>query len=279
MATIVDYIPFCYNSRYSSNREFNSDWYRGPDLNKFRSFSKFVKVNLTEDIIEVPCIYKYVIGYALKDNFDREKLNLPPLEELYIPMMAGHEDPVVVRGSAPAIKKFFKDTPPSCNLVKKKVGDFIYYGGEGIILYEDLTPLVMFTLKIRRDPANDYKYIPVRPIVYINPAVYSNDDILSKYVRGKLISGCVDLRDRARRGILYMYNRHIGDPFNIFSNNLTNYDFQIVIEDFEHFFTSPTIPDTTFNSEKINSMLSDDLDDILLELKTKESSARAYVSR
>lgn len=278
MATIVDYIPYCFNSRFGANRDFSSSWYRPPKFDEFEIFSKFVKVDLTSSVIEVPCVFKYIVEYALKDNLDNEKKQLPLVKDLFIPLVSCDDDETAVRGSSPAIRKFFRDTSPCCGLSKKAVGESIYYGGEGFIAYKDLTPLVMFTLKIQRDPGTAYKYTPIRQVVHINPTVYERDDILSKYVKSKLISGCVELK-RKVENLRYPYMYNLSDPAQLFSSTKLSHDFQIIIEDFSDFFVSPNVPNATFDSEKVNAMLCDDLEEVLSEIKIREQGSQNYVFR
>ena len=261
----------CYRSRYTSNpRGFEMNrWALPVELQKCGAFLRFMKVPLNADTLELPCVYKYIIGQTLLDNNtyisrgNEDKV----VEDLIIPMMYLEYDAVESRSSNPALKKFFHDTDPRHNLVRKKVGNNTYYGGEGIILYEDFTPLIMFTLQVNRiqSRTRTYFYEPVKPIIRINPIIYSKDDILAKYIRTKLIANSFAVKDSSNLYSHFSQDRLKNDS-GVFTKRELDWDFKIIIEDFSNFFVTPDIPDVTFNSDNINSMLSNNLDSILSEL-------------
>ena len=261
----------CYRSRYSTNPEgFGMNrWALPVDLQKCGAFTKFMKVILEGETLELPCVYKYIIGQALCDNnsYIRREERDKIIGELLIPMMYLEYDAVESRSSNPALKKFFHDTDPRHNLVRKKVGATTYYGGEGIILYEDFTPLVMFTLQVRRVDNNvgTYSYEPTKQIIRVNPIIYSKDDILAKYIRTKLIANSFTVKDSSNLYSHFSQDR-LKNETGIFTRKDLDWDFRVIVEDFSDFFVTPNIPDVTFNSDTINNILSDNLNSILSEI-------------
>ena len=262
-ASFNNFIWACYRSRFSPNVGFHYDRWRNAsiELEKSGVFSKFMKIPLDREVLELPCAYKYIIGNTLSQNNANISQGKDLIDELYIPMMVLEQDATDVKSSNPMLKKFFYETDPGHNLAIKKAGDTKYLGGEGIILYEDFTPLIMFTLEVTRIKNNRglYNYEPTKQIIRINPIVYNNDDILAKYIRTKLISNVLLLRDYSG---YYSYAK-LKNESGVFTKRELPWTFKIVIEDFSYFFESPSIPNTTFNNEDINNLLKDNLDSIL----------------
>ena len=182
-------------------------------------------------------------------------------------MIVGKHHSEVSKSANPILKKFFTESNVGTLLCKKKAGSTTYIGGEGIILYEDLTPLIMFTL----DNDGRTKYKPIRQILRINPIIYSKDDLLAKHIRSCMIGKLFPLKmDWSEEEIGYTWmlrNRTLKNANGIFTNVRVNWDFKILIEDFSEFFRVPSVPDCTFSSTKANEFLYSKYDDIMKDMQ------------
>jgi len=256
--TFRDYIFNCYRSRYSPYTNFRNRNRESRNFTPSVPFTRYIKVPLDRDVIEVPCIYKYPVMKALQFN------RMHPDEaskEIYIPMFCMYDDPAESRSSNPLLKKFLYEGYGEPNLTRKKGSGIIYLGGEGIILYNDFTPLVMMTMEITKDPSG--KYTATRQIVRINPVIYNRDDILAKHIRTKFITGVLNMKlspEELETSGWYARKYRLLNPYGILTNTSVDYDFKVIIEDFSDFFFIPKAPDVTFSSDKVNELLLEDTD-------------------
>ena len=250
--TLRDYLVNCYRSRHGYYVNFRNRTYEPRNLTPSTPFTRYVKIPLDRDVIEVPCIYKYPVMEALKFN------RMHPDEaskEIYIPMFCMHDDPAESRASNPLLKKFLYDGYGESNLTRKKGSGTIYLGGEGMILYNDFTPLVMMTMEITKNSSGSYT--ASRQIIRINPVVYNKDDILAKHIRTKFITVALNMKltpEELGNGWLNRRYRLL-DPYGMFTKASVDYDFKVIIEDFSNFFFIPKAPDVTFDSNKVNELL------------------------
>ena len=258
--TFPNLIRNCFNSRWNRNTHFYtpSAGYYDHSVSSVEDsnvFSKFMRINLEKDIIEIPCVYKYPIMSVLHHNLNCFISDNPnAVQELLIPMMALKKDINEVKTSNAIIKEFFYGLNPERNLLKKKAGGVVYYGGEGIILYEDMTPLMMLTFEVHKE---EFNYTPIRPIMRINPIVYNNDDILAKYVRTKIITNIYS-KLLAENTTCYF------NVTGVLSTNSIDFNsFRIIVEDFSNFFVTPKVPDINFNTESVHKLLMDNMEDLL----------------
>lgn len=254
----------CYNSRYHTAHGFLTGPTYGYSINNANllsdsgAFTKFMKVPIDDDIIELPCVYKYPILRALKTNNDLYIRNgRSGLKEVYIPMLDLDTRDSILKSSNPAIKHFFSGTPPCTGLSSAFVSDTEYLGGEGIILYEDFTPLIMFTLQVKRERHPDrYMYTPINRILRINPQIYNRNDILAKYLKSKFISNLLEFCDHDNFShALYRRAFHTARGLNLFTPTSLPFKFKIIIEDFSEFFVTPNIPDGSFDNDAVNRTL------------------------
>lgn len=268
--TFNDLIYSCYCSRpgYANNIVDFSESYgyycKSPELEKSKAFSKFMKLSLDSDVLEIPCVYKYIVSNVLKENMsllkigDKDKM----VSDLYIPMFYRKQDNRAARTSSTALKSFFYETSPSCNLLLRKAGDTIYLGGQGIVLYEDYTPLVMFTMEIER---NEYFYKPKQLILRVNPIIFNRDDILAKYLRGKFLSNLLEIPSTAP---LYMRSStRLRNTNGLYLAIDLTWKFRVIIDDFSDFFVTPTIPTSSFNTEEVNNLLNVNVEEILSTIR------------
>lgn len=263
--SIRNYIENCYTGSfiygrsrqplvfdYSFNYSSALDAKQSTDSTK--AFSKYMKIDLNGDIIEVPCVYKYIVrGALIHDNNKPDS----PINTLYVPMYYLEEDNTTGTTSNALLRKFFYNSRYYSNLVKKRSSNLAYLGGEGILLYEDYTPLMLFTFRLQRHKDSTFPgkfvYSPLTPILRINPILYSKDDILAKYIKSKLIPAVFGFGSNGLYNHLSVRNSN-----NIYIDTILANPFRVIIEDFSNFFVSPSVPDTTFNSADINKTLYED---------------------
>lgn len=261
--TLSDYIYNCYRSRHGSYTNFRNIGWEPRNFSLSTPFVKYIKIDLTKDTIEVPCIYKYFVASALHFN----KFNPTRASNiLYIPMFSMCDDSVESRSSNPLLKKFLYDSRGEHNLVRKKGSGTTYLGGEGIILYDDYTPLIMFTLEIKKSESEGL-YVPMKQIVRINPVIYNKDDILAKYIRTKFLAKVLNMKlppELLALNSWYTRKYRLLNSAGILTTTVVDYDFRVVIEDFSDFFYTPTAPNVNFNSDSINEALLKDSDFIQL---------------
>jgi hypothetical protein len=134
-------------------------------------------------------------------------------------------------------------------------------------MYDDLTPLMMFTLEVEKVIVNGVvKYAPVRQILRINPEIYNNSDLMAKHIRTNMIGKIIPMKMEwpDDMGVSWSYRRRaLKNVNNLFTTRKVNWDFKVVIDDFSDFFNVPSIPDCTFRSENVNKMLSSKYDEIV----------------
>lgn len=266
--TFNDYIYNCYNSRYGGSTQFRDRGYNYKTLEECSPFHKYIKVDLNKDIIEIPCVYKYMVTSILNEfNTTGNSINT-----VYIPMFYIENDSVESKSSNPILKKFFYETPDEHNLTKKKGSGTVYIGGNGIILYDDYTPLIMLTMEIKKEftANNKIKLTPIRQLVRVNPIVYSRDDLMAKHIRTKFLTNILTMKlsEDTYNFVGYRSHRYrLKDTFGIFTDKKLWYEFKVIIEDFSNLFYTPEMPDITFNSTVANHMLENSIDDIIKDIK------------
>ena len=262
-----DLIYTAYSSRYRNAPNtvtFTvSGWGNSISLEDSKAFTKYVKMDLEKELLEIPCIYKYPISKALSNNnLYRNSNPEKVLDTLYIPMVCLESLSTEARSSNTLLKSLFYETPPVTGLRRRNTANTKYIGGEGILLYEDFTPLLMFTMTVKRVPTRVeqvYKYEPLKQILHINPIVYQNNDMLAKYIRTKFLTGCLNMVPPP----LYYSNSKIKNIDGIYTSRELPWKFTIVIDDFSEFFVVPTIPDATYSNREMNNILKDNLETIL----------------
>ena len=249
--TYQDYIYACYSAdpvyRLSIHYEDESSF------NKVPIFKKYMSVDVSGDNVEVPCIFQDIICKAIYKNADRVNIPLVPLRTL-----DGES-----KTANPVIKEFFRTSHSGSSLFKKKAGGICYVGGRGIIMYEDLTPLIMFTLELqvhKENTNNNFVNLctPVKQILRVNPIVYKKTDLIAKHIKNTLLKNILDMHfdwDTSLNGIPYRYRGRALRDAKLFTDRKLNWDFKVIIEDFSQFFITPAVPDCTFSSEKANTFL------------------------
>ena len=259
-----DYIYSCYN-RSRAGIPITLDMCYGDKVNYQDNlvFEKCMKIDISRDKFEIPCAFKYIVCDVLHDNI----LSTSPVDVVNIPLIVSRLHTEESKTANPVLNKFFRDTYAGTLLCRKKAGGTYYVGGEGIIMYDDLTPLMMFTLEVEKVIVSGrVKYAPVRQILRINPEIYNNSDLMAKHIRtnmiGKILPMKMEWPDEI--GVPWSYRRRALRNLNdLFTTPKVNWDFKVVIDDFSDFFSVPSIPDCTFRSENVNKMLSSKYDEIV----------------
>ena len=237
-----DYIQRCYYINPSDPITFDG----GPTgilYEDSRALQKYLKIDLSLNTLEFPCTYFKIIEHTVLYTDKKE---------LYIPLFVSSEHNGSIAGSLTLLRTLFCSYGRPCNLIKATVGDTIYYGNRGIILYDDYTPLLMFS--IEADKIEDRRYLPKRRILRINPKVFTSTDILSKYIKSKFITNII--------GIDSEYADTMHTRSRLFQSVPLNYNFKIIIEDFKDWIIEPSIPDVDFTDERINEYLLDNFSSI-----------------
>jgi len=261
--TYNDYIYSCYNSsngRYCDN--FSINYGDKVNYQDNLAFEKYMKIDISKDRFEIPCVFKYIICDILYNNTISHSV-----DTVSIPLIVSGFHTEESKTANPVLKRFFRDDRSGTFLCKKKAGSTYYIGGEGIIMYEDLTPLMMFTLEVERVKVNDAtKYAPIRQILRINPEIYNNSDLLAKHIRTSMIGKILPMKMDWSNEIGVSWNNRrkvLRNAHDIFTTPKVNWDFKVIIEDFSNFFYTPTIPDCTFRSENVNKMLLSKYDELI----------------
>lgn len=261
-----DFIYPCYRGSNNLNENFITGYHDRLSYYHNDAFRKYITVDLTKDRFEIPCVYKYIICGLLASNRSNQVVDV-----IKIPMIALRLITEESKSANPMLKDFFKQNCSGSLLSKKKCAGVDYIGGEGIIMYDDFTPLVMFTLEVQKTTVDGLvKYIPLRQIMRINPIVYTRDDLLAKHVRTHMISNVipmkVDWSSIADTGWTWR-DKKLRNLYQLFTTDKVNWDFKIIVEDFSYFFDSPTVPNCTFNSSDVNKFLSSKCNDIISGMK------------
>lgn len=256
--TYENIIYYCY--RHSDHRvSFNSFYNEQESYDENSAFKKYVHLDISKPIFEIPCVYKYIVSNILANNSVSASAT-----EINIPMIVGKQFPDERKSASPLLKDLFGSSLGTF-LGRVKGSGIWYVGGSGIIMYDDLTPLVMFTLEVERTVVDNItRYIPKRQIMRINPVIYNNTDLMAKHIRNNMISKILPLKATSEVMHSYgWYHRALLNNSLIFTNSRLDWDFKIIIEDFSDFFISPSIPDCTFTDDKVNSFLAENEDNLV----------------
>ena len=265
-----DLIYSCYNNPGTPASNFNLEV--GRPITQYKdnmAFNRYMKIDISKDVFEIPCIYKYLVGYYMKYNRNQTNPN-SKYDIINIPIIISGTASDTSHTTNPLLKLFFRESSTGTLLKRKKVCDTYYIGGEGIIMYDDFTPMIMFTLEVQKIKVDDCeKYIPIRQILRINPIIYSKNDTIAKHIKSTMIKNIIPMKlnyDNIHRGS-WLYSRLVlRDYYNLFADIKLNWDFKIIIEDFSDWFTTPTIPDCNFKNSDANKFLLENYNDIIEQL-------------
>ena len=217
-------------------------------------FKKSLIVDLDNDEIEIPVIARTYFEKHIADNLKYS--TIMEIKRIILPLYNNTAD-ITKKTFNSIINQIFAQVNYSSRLQKviTSKGD-IYYGGRGIILDKDFTPLLLCTLATRKASINGIdKMVFYRPICHISPKVFlEHNNIVSKGIINKIIP--------------YYVNNDIEFPViynNAFTKNLDNKKVKVVVDNFDKFFIEPVkpTPSSTIN-DILNQCLIDNIDDIMM---------------
>lgn len=221
------------------------------------------KIDLTKNKIEIPIfIQNNVLRYLNKKFLDNTDYLYYPLTNINTYAETG------CKSSAAILKQLWDrhmHSIQSFHLTKATtVNNEVYYGGKGIITYEDFEPMVLFTTVFNYYKDTDNIIEPDEFRCIINPRIYTSDDILSKYIRVKFIQELLATKDWS-----YYRKRYLSSSASrIINSNLSNVEyfdkFNIVIDDCSRFISTPTGPNINAigSSDEINKFLNNNIEEI-----------------
>lgn len=225
-------------------------------------FNRFLVTKVGSDEIEVPVIARGHIEQAVSDvmsphtGASRIQTVVLPLYENSVPQERRTFDSF--------IRQFFVTTNYSRRLQKitSNKGE-VYYGGKGLIFDGRYNPLIMCTLKARKQvqESGTFGMAYFKPVIYVNPIVFTEPDkLINKGIIKKIIPYYTG------RGIPFSNIRH--SLFCIDSeNNQESRKAMVIIDNLNRFFIKPTMPKPqSCTTESLNECLVNNVDDILAML-------------
>lgn len=227
-------------------------------LNDSTVYDKFLSVNIGESEIEVPVFCRNRI-----EEFIYDKLQYPSIsgsrniKEIIVPLYCN----TMVQNKRTAdsiIKEFFTKTNFGNRLQKvvTNKGE-IYYGGKGIILNKDFTPLFIATLIGEKEVVDGNTVFTYnRGTIHVNPKVFLDiSGLISKSILKKVIPLYVSKTIRI--------NTNSG-----FRSNLPiSYTPQILIDDVSGWIKRVKLPTpSNCSNDVLNQFLIDNIDDVLNQI-------------
>lgn len=225
-------------------------------------FNRFLVTKVGGDEIEVPVIAREHIEQAAFDvmspltGVSRIQTVVLPLYENSVPQERRTFDSF--------IRQFFVNTNYSIRLQKitSNKGE-VYYGGKGLIFDGRYNPLIMCTLKARKQvqESGTFRMAYFKPVIYVNPIVFTEPDkLINKGIIKKIIPYYTG------RGIIFPNTRY--SLFCIDSeNNQESRKAMVIIDNPNRFFVKPTVPKPqSCTTESLNECLVNNIDDILAML-------------
>ena len=225
-------------------------------------FNRFLVTKVGGDEIEVPVIAREHIEQAVSEAMSpltgssRIQTVVLPLYENSIPQERRTFDSF--------IRQFFVTTVYSRRLQKitSNKGE-VYYGGKGLIFDDKYNPLIMCTLKARKQVQGIgvHRMAYFKPVIYVNPIVFTESDkLINKGIIKKIIPYYTG------RGISFPNTRY--SLFCIDSeNNQESRKAMVIIDNPNRFFIKPTMPKPqSCTTESLNECLVNNVDDILAML-------------
>lgn len=135
----------------------------------------------------------------------------------------------------------------------------IYYGGYGVILDRNMTPIFFCTLEGEVDEEKNLTYKSAK--IYISPLVFISDSIIEKGIIKTVIPFYIE-----RGTAIYTSFSNINKQFNNKTKGSNRIVPEIIIKDFtDDFFVKPSKPKpSTFTKDKVDDFLLEHIDDIRL---------------
>ena len=217
-------------------------------------YSKYMVIDCSNlDDIEIPVFATNHIQDSISDII----VNKKELDKLIIPL---YDNSLALcnRTFDSIIRNFFINVSYASKLqsVVTSKGD-LYYGGKGLILDSSYTPLLMCTLKARKeiDKKNNTLMKYYRAVCHIHPKVFLEDNMINKGIIKKIIP------IYANRNIMFPTAQGV---FSSVDTEENSRKVQIIIDKFDNFFYSPVKPTpSTCSDDILNQCLVDNLEEIV----------------
>lgn len=237
---------YYYPYRNYTIGHFNSVLGNNCMLNKYNVYNKHLIVNINKPEMEIPA---FGLRYYEDTIITNHLLDGDTMTELVVPLYS-NDFPIRKATFDSIIKKFFT-LSFNARLVKcTDKSKNVYYGGPGLILDKDFKPLFMCTFIAEKCVENNYpRLVYTKRICRISPKVFQDKNVITKGIINKLLPTYIGEAPPS------MHSRY---PVEFSSSNV-----QIIIDDFDNFFVSPTAPSGNNLQEELNQCLVDNIDDIL----------------
>lgn len=242
---------------FNSNDSYERDSLRTAlTLDSNNVFRRNLVIEVNNDEIEVPVIARNQFEYIISSELASHRYIIS--DKIILPLY-DNKPSQGRRTFDSIIRQMFTNVEYSERLQKviTNKGE-VYYGGKGIILDENFTPLLLCTLTAKKSTATEelgslmYYY---RPVCHINPKVFLEPDrLINKGIIKKLIP-------------IYTENSiSIPRTYGLFrANNIGNRKVKVVIDNFDKFFTVPTKPTpSTCSNDILNECLVENIEDIIM---------------
>ena len=205
-------------------------------------------VNIDSDEIEIPVIAIRHYEFHIKNVISSPTLF--NTKKVLLPLYNNSSDRVRSTFDSIIIEMF--NVPYRSRLVKITTNkEDIYYGGRGIILDRDYTPLLLCTYSVKKVlDDNGYNMVYHRPICHISPKVFSESDrVVNKGIIKKVIPFFSNTEITSPRNTTFL----TGDASKV----------KVVVDNFDDFFVRPNQPTPNACSNDIlNECLIDNIEDI-----------------
>ena len=216
-------------------------------------FRKSIVVEVNNDEIEVPVIAKNQFEFLIYERFTNS--SIIGTKKIILPLYNNSED-LKKKTFDSIITQLFRYVEYGKRLQKiiTSKGD-IYYGGKGIILDRDFTPLLLCTLIAKSVSIDNKKnMVYYRPICHISPKVFvESSKLINKGIINKIIP--------------YYTNTDmtLPSPNYIFKSKAENNKVKVIVDNFDNFFIEPIKPTPSAIAEDaLNECLIDNIEDIMM---------------
>lgn len=168
--TVSNNLGYILNSVYIDNYPSNPIARRSYIGNN--GFSWFIRVKRDNDNFEAPLI----ISHSVFDSIFRSNG-----KDIIVPINI-HNRIVSARGVSAALRYGgFNNNGFLTNIFIKSLG---YYIGKGVILDNDMNPLIICSVSGKRVPNSDIKYEPnsLKIKMYVHPRIFNQETIMDKFI-------------------------------------------------------------------------------------------------
>ena len=255
MATpYYDYIrSVCYDTSNwrATNNHITEQYNKGCEYDA----SKLI-VPIKGDVIELPFFGIDDYYLILKNNLSVDN---PRYNTIYYPLAFNKQHHYrnsqikeTYKSAAPAIRAWFATATIIEGLIPIKIGDTQYYGNRGILLNEKKELLLLMAVTLQKVVEGEITaYKVVRPNIYVDTKVFTEEDTLHKHIKQKLLPEAFGLKS------IPFVSTVLRDGIIARKNCSIKMDFKVIIDDLSYWITRPSVPKYTDTSEHINKWLAD----------------------